>query len=127
MKKTESPVPSLEVKPPARATRPRRNLPLSEQPKTHIGEANGGSHQGSNGEADLREILRALTALKKGDFSARLPVHWLGTSGKVSDAFNEVAELMEESTSDLNRINRLVGKEGKIHERLTTGMVGGGW
>ena len=128
MKKSEASAPALEVKSPPRATRPRRAVAVSEAPKPRQPHGvNGGTPEAANGEADLRDILRALTALKKGDFSARLPVHWLGTSGKVADAFNEVAELMEESTSDLNRINRLVGKEGKINERLVTGMVGGGW
>src|SRR5687767_7479845 len=129
MKKSPLTTASEPVKP-IRAARPQAAVPIGAQQRrtapTATGVANGGAHE-DNGEADMREILRALTALKKGDFSARLPVHWLSTSGKVADAFNEVAELMEESTSDLNRINRLVGKEGKIHERLTTGMVGGGW
>src|SRR5688572_19579070 len=88
--------------------------------------ANGGA-QSNGSEADLREILRALTAFKKGDFSARLPVHWLNTAGKLADTFNEVAELMEDSTSHLNRINRAVGKEGKINERLPSANIGGGW
>jgi HAMP domain-containing protein/CheY-like chemotaxis protein len=127
MKKTESSEATVEVKPVTRPTRPRRTVPIGEAAKArHANGINGGS-QAREGEADLREVLRALTAMKKGDFSTRLPVHWLGTSGKLADAFNDVAELMEESTSDLNRINRLVGKEGKINERLTSGMFAGSW
>src|SRR5215207_6883604 len=120
-------------KPVTRSTRPQKPVPgaaaaaephAQRRPATAIG--NGGAHE-ENGEADMREILRALTALKKGDFSVRLPVHWLSTSGKVADVFNEVAELMEDSTADLNRINRVVGKEGKINERLPSGNIAGGW
>src|SRR6185503_8838083 len=83
------------VKPLARAHRPEKGVAFtpSERKRT-AADGNGGSHH-ENGEADLREVLRALTALKKGDFSVRLPVDWLGTSGKVADAFNDVAELME--------------------------------
>ncbi|MGN6552586.1 MAG: HAMP domain-containing protein [Verrucomicrobiota bacterium] len=66
-------------------------------------------------------------ALKNGNFSARLPLSWTGLPGKVADVFNEVAELMSHSTDQLNRVSRLVGKEGKIQERLSLGMVGGAW
>ena len=44
---------------------------------------------------DATAILTALTALKKGDFSVRLPVDWTGVAGKVADAFNDVIELNE--------------------------------
>ncbi|MCI0745407.1 MAG: HAMP domain-containing protein [Verrucomicrobia subdivision 3 bacterium] len=89
--------------------------------------ANGGKPADGGVSVELREVLRALTALKKGDFSVRLPIHWVGNAGKVADTFNDVAEMMEEQTSDLNRINRVVGKEGKLNERLPIGHVGGGW
>ncbi|MEO5802278.1 MAG: HAMP domain-containing protein, partial [Verrucomicrobiota bacterium] len=69
----------------------------------------------------------ALICLKKGDFSVRLPLEWSGTQGKVADTFNELAELMEHSTSDLSRISRVVGREGKITERLSLGNVTGAW
>src|SRR5688572_23666397 len=55
-------------------------------------EGNGHTDQSQN------EILRALTALKKGHFIDRLPLHWQGVSGKIADTFNELAELMEHST-----------------------------
>ena len=41
---------------------------------------------------DTRALLNALTALKRGDFSVRLPVEWTGMSGKVGDQFNEVVD-----------------------------------
>ncbi|MEO7299567.1 MAG: HAMP domain-containing protein [Verrucomicrobiota bacterium] len=72
-------------------------------------------------------MLSRLNALKKGDFSVRLPVSWTGTSGKISDTFNELAEMMEHSTENLNRISRVVGREGKITERLNIGNVTGAW
>src|SRR5437899_12340 len=60
--------------------------------------------QGDSVEMDSREILRALIALKKGDFSVRMPIDWTGTPGKIADTFNEVAEMMEQSSADLSRI-----------------------
>ena len=44
-------------------------------------------------EADeLHTLLTALVALRKGDASVRLPLHWPGMAGKVADAFNDVVE-----------------------------------
>ena len=39
---------------------------------------------------DLPSFLSALKAVQKGDFSVRLPDHWVGVAGKVADTFNEV-------------------------------------
>ncbi len=78
-------------------------------------------------DLDARQMLAKLMALKKGDFSARLPIEWTGTAGKISDVFNNVAELMEHSTADISRISRVVGREGKITERLNFGDVTGAW
>ncbi len=46
-------------------------------------------------EIDTAALLTALRALRKGDFSARLPVKWPGMAGKIADTFNEVVELNE--------------------------------
>src|SRR5258708_8058927 len=42
----------------------------------------------SNGtDFDTSQLLSALMAFKRGDFSARLPEDWTGVSGKVADTF----------------------------------------
>jgi hypothetical protein len=74
---------------------------------------------------DTRALLTALSALRKGDFSVRLPLDWTGVAGKVADTFNEVIELNERMADELERISRVVGKEGKINERVTLGAVSG--
>ncbi|HXS69230.1 MAG TPA: HAMP domain-containing protein, partial [Candidatus Polarisedimenticolia bacterium] len=76
---------------------------------------------------DMNAILLALAALKKGDFSVRLPVIFTGTEGKVADAFNDVADLLSGTTRDLSRISHVVGKEGKISERLNISGASGSW
>jgi hypothetical protein len=40
-------------------------------------------------------ILMALTALRRGDFSVRLPTTWTGLSGKVGDTFNDVMDQLD--------------------------------
>ena len=52
----------------------------------------------------MRELLSALTALKRGKSGVRLPLEWTGVAGKVADAFNEVVELNERMAGELARL-----------------------
>ena len=83
--------------------------------------------EAANGDIDARQVLNVLTALKKGNFSVRLPVDWNGTAGKIADAFNDVVERNEKMAQELDRISRVVGKEGKIGQRASIGEVSGSW
>src|SRR6266496_1125625 len=81
----------------------------------------------TNGSLDTKLLLSALTALKKGDFSVRLPLDWTGTAGKIADAFNDVIERNEKMADELERLSRVVGKEGRISQRASIGGVSGAW
>src|SRR5262245_31870447 len=76
---------------------------------------------------DATLLLQALTALKKGNFAFRLPLDWTGVAGKVADAFNEAIELNERMAGELERLSRVVGKEGKLTQRASLGDVSGSW
>src|SRR6266513_2602473 len=82
-----------------------------------------------NGERDveLKQLLNALTAFKRGNFSVRLPEDWTGLAGKVADTFNEVIAINERMSRELERIGRVVGKEGRIGQRISLGAVSEGW
>src|SRR5437868_597531 len=76
---------------------------------------------------DTSALLNALTALKKGDFSVRMPNDWTGVAGKIADTFNEVIELNERMARELERLSHVVGKEGRITQRASLGDVSGAW
>ena len=44
---------------------------------------------------DSKQLLRVLTAFKKGDFSTRMPVEQVGMAGKIYDTLNQIIELNE--------------------------------
>src|SRR6202035_246247 len=76
---------------------------------------------------DNKELLKVLTAFKRGDFSVRMPVDRTGMGGKISDTLNEILELNDGMCREFDRISRVVGKEGKITQRAALGANGGGW
>src|SRR3989441_58204 len=76
---------------------------------------------------EASQLLLALKAVRKGDFTARLPETWTGLSGKVADTFNEVVEMNERLAAELARVSVVVGRNGKIDERASLGPVTGSW
>jgi len=87
--------------------------------------ANSSSLNGD--QLDSKQLLAALTAFKRGDFSAQLPDDWTGIAGKVADTFNDVIRLNQRLTQELARIGRVVGKEGRIRQRASLGEASGSW
>src|SRR5262245_43222655 len=81
----------------------------------------------SANEVDHVTLLAALKALRKGDFSTRLPESWTGLAGKIADAFNDVVEMNERLSSELERLSRVVGRQGKITQRATVSGMNGSW
>ena len=78
-------------------------------------------------QADLNAILAGLQTMRDGDFSVRLPVDLEGLDGKIADAFNDVIEMNQRMSRELERLSRVVGKEGKISQRASIGEVAGSW
>ena len=83
--------------------------------------------EASRGEMDLKVLLKVLSAVKKGDFSARMPEDLTGLSGKIADTLNDIIELNDKMSQGIGRASEIVGKEGRLAERVTVGHVNGAW
>jgi HAMP domain-containing protein/signal transduction histidine kinase/CheY-like chemotaxis protein len=83
--------------------------------------------QANGSDFDTAQLLVALIAFKRGDFSVRLPEDWTGVPGKIADTFNAVIETNERMTLELERIVHAVGKEGRITERAWLNNVSESW
>jgi len=81
----------------------------------------------NGGELDAKQLLSALVAVQRGDFSVRLPDDWTGIAGKIADTFNEIARTNLRMTQELERVGRVVGKEGRITQRASLGDVSESW
>ncbi len=77
--------------------------------------------------SDAKLLLQGLLSVKRGNFSVRLPDTWTGINGKIADTFNEVIEMNQMMAAELERVGRVVGKEGKITQRARLKLLGGSW
>jgi signal transduction histidine kinase/HAMP domain-containing protein/ActR/RegA family two-component response regulator len=74
----------------------------------------------------LGELADALRRVRRGDLKVRLPRR-SGAAGEVADAFNEVVSLQERQTLGVRRISRIVGRDGRLTERLDEEGLDGVW
>src|SRR3989449_1726691 len=81
----------------------------------------------TTGSLNTKLLLKTLVAFKQGDFSARLPGEWTGEAGKIADTLNDIIELSDRTAKELERVSRVVGKEGKIMHRAAVPQAAGSW
>ncbi|MGP3982746.1 HAMP domain-containing protein [Streptomyces sp. KR80] len=77
--------------------------------------------------AALNRLLTALVAMRDGNARKRLTVSGEGVMSEIAAVFNEVADRNLHLTGELARVRRVVGREGKLTERLETGACEGSW
>ena len=94
-----------------------------------LGRKNGGKRNGAKPEIDidLKKLLRALQAVRDGDFSVRLPSDQTGIGGKIADTFNEIVASNQRIAREMERAGQMVGKEGKTRHRVTVDRRSGAW
>ena len=68
---------------------------------------------------DPEVLLAVLSDVTAGDFTARMPVHWTGMGGKVADRLNDIIGANQALGDELERVSRVVGKEGKLSQRVS--------
>jgi HAMP domain-containing protein/CheY-like chemotaxis protein/signal transduction histidine kinase len=78
-------------------------------------------------QLDVKLLLATLMALKKGDFTARMPSDWTGISGKIADTLNDIIETNNKMVEAVTEVSRVVGREGHLTQRASVPGVVGGW
>ncbi len=84
----------------------------------------------TNGAADdpqLRRLLDAMVAMRDGNFRKRLTVVGDDLLSELAAVYNEIAERQQHLTSELGRVHRVAGREGRHSERLNAGLGEGSW
>ncbi|MQA19878.1 hybrid sensor histidine kinase/response regulator [Rugamonas rivuli] len=78
-------------------------------------------------QIDAKRLLATLMALKKGDFTARMPSDWTGMAGKIADTLNDIIETKEKMVQVVTDVSRVVGREGRLTQRAQVPNMSGGW
>ncbi|MEV0310859.1 HAMP domain-containing protein [Nonomuraea fuscirosea] len=95
-------------RPPARVKRPRGSGEAGEEP-------------------ELRRLLAGLTAVRDGDFRTRLPDDADGLLGEIASVFNGMVDQLSLFTSEVTRVAREVGTDGRLGGQADVPAVSGTW
>ncbi|WP_030395126.1 HAMP domain-containing protein [Kitasatospora purpeofusca] len=75
----------------------------------------------------LRELLVGLTAVRDGDFRTRLGSDLPGVPGEIATVFNGMVEQLARVTSEVTRVAREVGSEGRLGGQAHVPGAAGTW
>jgi len=94
----------------------------------------GGATQATPSDGDggpddpaLEELLRVLTEARDGNFAVRLRARRRDVMGEVQQRTNELVALNARMAKELARVARIIGREGRMTERVSLGTVDGEW
>src|SRR5688572_12472619 len=76
---------------------------------------------------ELQALLHALKAARDGDFSTRITSRRGTMMGEIAAAFNEMIEMNARLAKELARVGRVVGREGRMTERVSIPTSSGAW
>jgi len=92
------------------------------------GDGNGPNGHSPSEEARLKQLLDALAAAQHGQFDVRLAfTRGSGLMADIARTFNQVMERNDALTTEIARLERVVGREGRMTERASLGEVAGSW
>jgi HAMP domain-containing protein/signal transduction histidine kinase/CheY-like chemotaxis protein len=95
--------------------------------KAETTRTNGAATRSGDEDEVLRRLEAAMRAASAGDFSHRLPARRKGVLGELEAAYNQLVERNAQLTSELVRLGRVVGREGRMTERARLDGAHGGW
>ncbi|MEU8926417.1 HAMP domain-containing protein [Kitasatospora sp. NPDC048545] len=78
-------------------------------------------------EQALRQLLAGLTAVRDGDFRTRLTPGRPGVLGEIAEVFNGMTDQLGRVTSEVTRVAREVGGEGRLGGRAQVPDATGTW
>src|SRR6516165_6452441 len=79
------------------------------------------------GDDGLQQLLAGLSAVRSGDFSTRLPADGDPLMDEIASVFNDMNDQLALFTSEVTRVAREVGTEGRLGGQAQVPGVGGTW
>ncbi|MER7666859.1 HAMP domain-containing protein [Kitasatospora sp. NPDC096128] len=84
-------------------------------------------HSADPEEQALRQLLAGLTAVRDGDFRARLTPDRPGVHGEIARVFNGMSDQLARVTSEVTRVAREVGTDGRLGGQAQVPGAAGTW
>ncbi|MGE3757079.1 MAG: HAMP domain-containing protein, partial [Pseudobdellovibrionaceae bacterium] len=75
----------------------------------------------------LRNLLQTVKSVRRGDFTARMPIDQEGMVAEIGEVLNDIIEMNENMANEFLRVRSTVGQEGRMNERVSMGSVKGAW
>jgi HAMP domain-containing protein/signal transduction histidine kinase/CheY-like chemotaxis protein len=85
------------------------------------------NQMGSNLTAQVRNIAEVTTAVAKGDLSRKITVQVKGEILELKDTINTMVDQLNSFSSEVTRVAREVGTEGKLGGQARVKGIGGVW
>jgi signal transduction histidine kinase/HAMP domain-containing protein/ActR/RegA family two-component response regulator len=79
------------------------------------------------GDHRLQRLLEGLTAVRSGDFSTRMPVAGDPIMDEIASVFNDMNDQLALVTSEVTRVAREVGTEGRLGGQAEVPGLAGTW
>ncbi|MBC7448616.1 MAG: HAMP domain-containing protein, partial [Hymenobacteraceae bacterium] len=81
----------------------------------------------SNLTTQVRGIVKIVTAVSKGDLTQKLSLEARGEVAELAETINRMVDDLNRLASEVSRVARVAGAEGKLTERATVSGVSGSW
>jgi signal transduction histidine kinase/HAMP domain-containing protein len=82
---------------------------------------------GKESRRELAQLVEVLEAVKRGDFTVRVACRKDGVLGAAGELMNDIIGQNERLSSELLRVGKKVGQEGRMTERASVGSATGAW
>ncbi|HUJ56957.1 MAG TPA: HAMP domain-containing protein, partial [Kofleriaceae bacterium] len=92
----------------------------------HAARSNGRPKTGPE-LIDRRELLAALRAFRRGDFTVKLREDVAGVDGQIAETFNELVDMVRVIKDEAADVSTAVGKHGQAARRVRRFTATGGW
>jgi HAMP domain-containing protein/signal transduction histidine kinase/ActR/RegA family two-component response regulator len=88
----------------------------------------GASTRVSEEKEQLRSVLQMVKSIRSGDFSVRLENNFSDSMiADIAEVLNDINEINSSMSEEFVRVGKIVGKEGRMSERVAIGSIKGAW
>ncbi|HEX8330542.1 MAG TPA: HAMP domain-containing protein [Hymenobacter sp.] len=85
------------------------------------------NYMASNLTTQVRGLVKVVTAVSKGDLTQKLTLQAKGEVADLADTINSMVDDLNRLASEVSRVAKVAGVEGKLTERATVTGVSGSW